>query len=145
MHTTRKVFFFIMVVSDLEGRAREQERQSWMLGNFTFSLPGPGKLPVDCECSHFKTSISTFFPFSFSFSFWFPFLGYCEPALTPTSSEILTVSIKISTYTNGQVAQAKRRLATCWTARNRSLVPESWRFFFTPSCPDWSWGPLSLL
>ena len=49
-----------------------------MLGNFTFSLPGPGKLPVDFECSHLKTSISTFFPFSF----WFPFPGYCEPALT---------------------------------------------------------------
>ena len=32
-----------MVVTDLEGRARERERQSWMLGKFTFSLPGPGK------------------------------------------------------------------------------------------------------
>ena len=62
-----------MIVTDLEGRARERERQSWMLGNFTFSLPGFGKLPVDCECSHLQTSISTFFPFSF----WFPFPGYC--------------------------------------------------------------------
>ena len=50
-----------------------------MLGNFTFSLPGPGKLPVDCECEHLKTSISTFFPFSF------PLPGYCEPALTITA------------------------------------------------------------
>ena len=75
MHTTRKVFF-IMVVIDLEGRARERERQSWMLGNFTFLLPGPGKLPVDCECSHLKTAISTFFPFSFP--------GYCEPAFIIT-------------------------------------------------------------
>ena len=53
-----------------------------MLGNFTFSSPGPGKLLVDCECSHLKTSISTFFPFSFSF----PFPGYCGPALTTMSS-----------------------------------------------------------
>ena len=66
-----------MIVTDLAGRAREQVGQSWMLGNFTFSFPGPGKLPVDCECSHLKTSISTFFPFSFSF----PFPGYCGPAL----------------------------------------------------------------
>ena len=65
-----------MALTDLEGRAQERERQSWMLGKFTFSLPGPRKLPVDCECSHLKTSISTFFPFSF----WFPFPGYCEPA-----------------------------------------------------------------
>ena len=69
-----------MVVTGLEGRALERERQSWTLGNFTFSLPGPGKLPVDCECSHLKTSISTFFPFSLSF--WFPFPGCCEPALS---------------------------------------------------------------
>ena len=72
MHTTRKVSFSSWV-TDLEGHAQEREWQSWMLGNFTFSLPGPGKLPVDCECSHLKTSISTFFPFLFSF--WFPFPG----------------------------------------------------------------------
>ena len=45
----------------------------------------------------------------------------------------------------GQVAQAARRLATGWTARVRSRVSEGWRFFFTPSCPDWPWGPLNLL
>ena len=45
----------------------------------------------------------------------------------------------------GQVNQAVRRLATDWTARVRSPVSEWWRFFFTPSYPDWSWGPLSLL
>ena len=48
------------------------------VGQLTFSLPSPGKLPVDCECSHLKTSISTFFPFSLSF----PFPGYCEPAFS---------------------------------------------------------------
>ena len=80
-----EMFFFIMVVTDLEGRGREQERQSWMLGNFTLSLPGSGKLPVDCECSHLKTSISTFFPFSF----WFPFPGYCEPAFYDHSGKLV--------------------------------------------------------
>ena len=45
----------------------------------------------------------------------------------------------------GQVAQAARRWATGWTARVRSRVSEGWRFFFALSCPDWSWGPLSLL
>ena len=38
----------------------------------------------------------------------------------------------------GQVAQAARLLATGWTARVRSRVSEGWRFFFPPSCPDWS-------
>ena len=38
----------------------------------------------------------------------------------------------------GQVAQAARRWATGWTARVRSRVSEGWRFFFAPSCPDWS-------
>ena len=45
----------------------------------------------------------------------------------------------------GQVAQAARRLAAGWVARDRSQVLEGWRFFFTPSCPDWPWGPLNLL
>ena len=45
----------------------------------------------------------------------------------------------------GQVAQVARRLAAGWTARVRSRVSEGWRFFFTPSCPDWPWGPLNLL
>ena len=45
----------------------------------------------------------------------------------------------------GQVAQAAKRLATGWTARVRSRVSEVWRFFFTPTCPDWPWGPLNLL
>ena len=67
-----------MILTDLAGGARERELQSRMLGNFTFSLPGPGKLPVDCECSHLKTSFSTFFPFSF----WFPFPSYCGPAFS---------------------------------------------------------------
>ena len=40
-----------------------------------------------------------------------------------------------------QVAQASRRLATGWTA----WLLEGWRFFFTPSCSDWSWRLLSLL
>ena len=30
-------------------------------------------------------------------------------------------------------------------AQVRSRVSEEWRFFFTPSCPDWPWGPLNLL
>ena len=38
----------------------------------------------------------------------------------------------------GQVAQAARRWATGWTARVQSRVSEGWRFFFAPSCPDWS-------
>ena len=45
----------------------------------------------------------------------------------------------------GQAAQAARGLTTGWTARVRSWVSEGWRFFFTPLCPDLSWGPLSLL
>ena len=45
----------------------------------------------------------------------------------------------------GQVAQAVRRLAMGWTVQVRSRVSEEWRFFFTPSCPDWPWGPLNLL
>ena len=45
----------------------------------------------------------------------------------------------------GQVAQAARRLTTGWTARVRSPVSEGWRFLFTHSCSDWSWGSLSLL
>ena len=32
-----------------------------------------------------------------------------------------------------------------WTARVQSQVSEGWRFLFTRLCPDWSWGPLSLL
>ena len=43
-----------------------------------------------------------------------------------------------------KVTQAARRWATGWTARVRFQVSEGWRFFFTPSCPDWSWGPLNL-
>ena len=38
-----------------------------------------------------------------------------------------------------------RRLATGWTARVQSRVSEGWIVSFVPSCPDWSWGPLSLL
>ena len=36
---------------------------------------------------------------------------------------------------------ARWRLAAGWTARVRSRVSERWRFFFTPSCPDWSTQP----
>ena len=45
----------------------------------------------------------------------------------------------------GQVAQVARRLAAGWTARIRSRVSEGMEIFLTPSCPDWSWGPLNLL
>ena len=45
----------------------------------------------------------------------------------------------------GQVAQAAMYLATGWTAQVQSRVSEGWRFFFTPSCSDWPWGPLNLL
>ena len=45
----------------------------------------------------------------------------------------------------GQVAQAVRPLATGYTVRVRSRVSERWRFFFTPSCPEWLWGPLNLV
>ena len=44
-----------------------------------------------------------------------------------------------------QVAQTVRCLSMCWMAQVRSWVLEGWRFFFIPLCPDWSWGPLSLL
>ena len=90
-----------MVVTDLEGRARERDRQSWMLGNFTFSLPGPGKLPVDCECSHVKTYISTFFPFSFLF--WFPFPGYCEPGFTGERYFHLLVFLRTGTRSSNKM------------------------------------------
>ena len=45
----------------------------------------------------------------------------------------------------GQVAKAARHLDTDWTTRVRSRMSEGWRFFFAPSCPDWSWCLLSLL
>ena len=45
----------------------------------------------------------------------------------------------------GQVAQAARCLIKGWMAWVRSQVSEGWKFFFTPSCPDWSWDPLNLL
>ena len=38
----------------------------------------------------------------------------------------------------GHVAQAARRWAMGRTAQVRSRVSEGWRFFFVPSCPDWS-------
>ena len=41
-------------------------------------------------------------------------------------------------YRVRKVAQAARRLATGWTARVRSRVSEECRFFFIPSCTDWS-------
>ena len=40
--------------------------------------------------------------------------------------------------------QAARRLATDWTARVRSRVAERWRFFFSPSCLDWSSSKMSI-
>ena len=54
--------------------------------------------------------------------------------------EIL-VSLVISEV--GQVAQAARHLATGWMAWVQSQVSKGWRFFFTPSCPDWPWGSLN--
>ena len=38
-----------------------------------------------------------------------------------------------------------RHLTTGWMAMVQSQVLEGCRFFFTPSCPDWSGGSLSLL
>ena len=125
MHTTRKVFFFITVVTDLEGRARERERQSWMLGNFTFSLPGPGKLPVDCECEHLKTSISTFFPFSF----WFP--CNCEPTFTGEENPEKTSPRKL-------VPTGDRTRARCVTgahATTDGITTYCYRWNLNPAVP----------
>ena len=63
------------------------------------------------------------------------FMGTTNIALSQVSRQMLV----------GQVAQAARRLAAFRTVRVRSRVSEGWRFFFRPSCPDWSWGPLNLL
>ena len=87
-------FFLIMIVTDLVGRTREQERQSWMLGNFTFTLPGSRKLPTDCECSHLKTSILIFFPFLF----WLPFPGYCGPALSSYFNSIILITANTKSH-----------------------------------------------
>ena len=54
---------------------------------------------------------------------------------------VISNMYEYNTIIAGQVAQAARRLATEWTAWVRSRVSEGWRFFFTRSCPDWSWGP----
>ena len=54
--------------------------------------------------------------------------------------------IQVIVFLKGHVAQAARRLARGSTARIRSRVSEGeGRFFFTPSYPDCSLGPLSLL
>ena len=44
-----------------------------------------------------------------------------------------------------QIAQVARHLTTDWMAQVQFLVLEVSRFFFIPSYPDWSRGPLSFL
>ena len=55
---------------------------------------------------------------------------------------IIIITIIIIT---GQVDHATSCLATRWRARVRSQMVEGWGLFFSPWCPDWSWGPPSLL
>ena len=45
----------------------------------------------------------------------------------------------------GQVTHMARCLAMGWTAQVQSRMSMGWKFFFTPLCPDWSYGLLSLL
>ena len=71
-------------------------------------------------------------------------LNFCSERTVIGQNTLMMIIILNVTFV-GQVAQAARRLATGWTARVRSRVSEGWRLFFTASCPDWSWGPLSLL
>ena len=90
-------------------------------------------IPTAGQCCHC-------FLFLITFS-WFVLITHLHS--TRNVSRTLHLHYKVCFV--DQVAQAARRLATGWAARIRSRVSEDWRFFFTYSCPDWSWGSLSLL
>ena len=72
-------------------------------------------------------------------------IGSGSRSTQPREENWLFITTNTCMLLVGQVAQAARRLAAGWTARVRSRVSEGCRFFFTPSCPDWPWGPLDLL